>query len=252
MRIVGFIRVIVALTSVVSGASAEITINPMTNLSSTSERAREGGFTTVLDDGAPTSLIVTTGSVSQGPSSSDATHDLSNSGFVITINHARGDSQGSFGRSIGFIYFSSDADVSYSASGTYTATDPDGRQVFQTSRLTDVASSTILYEADQRSEMTANESFTLGLTEGDHTAEFTGSLTGTLLAGREYEWVYDALIQAEPSAASSSATAVGDFQISFTPIPSVPALEGPALLALLVCLAGLGARILIWPLAVDR
>ena len=59
--------------------------------------------------------------------------------------------------------------------------DSTGREVYFRARLFDHSSDTVVFESLQASSSTPNESFVLGLTEGDTSSTSTGSLAGTLL-----------------------------------------------------------------------
>ena len=94
-----------------------------------------------------------------------------------------------------------------------------------------IGRATTLFENIQQSDATPNEFFTLGLTGGDANNTLTGSLTGTLIAGREYQLFFDAFTQSQPTA-GGSATASGFFRLTFVPEPSTLLLATIGLLGL--------------------
>ncbi len=79
-------------------------------------------------------------------------------------------------------------------------------------------------EVRQISISTPDESFTLGLQEGDQMNAVTGSLEGTLIAVHVYGLRYENHIHAYPTESPSSATASGF--VKLTLVKPVPALGG--------------------------
>jgi hypothetical protein len=110
-------------------------------------------------------------------------------------------------------------DVDYVADGVLTAIDADGRQISQNVSLYDATLGRYLFESIQESESTPNETFTLGLEEGDTFNYFEGSLTGTLIGGHRYRFESEARIYGEPPAASTPAALTGYLKLSFFPEP---------------------------------
>jgi hypothetical protein len=142
------------------------------------------------------------------------------------------------------LYFTVNADTTYSLSGMFSATDvgSPGR-VYSEVVLQDTASG-MLFQDFSQSLYTANETFTLGVAgDGDVSNTTNGSLTGALLAGHNYRFYFNEFIQAYPSAdqgASATgcvtlsiggATGAGSCGIS-VPAPAPLALFGLGLLAL--------------------
>ena len=167
-----------------------------------------------------------------GGASAVSNYDFDNSGFDITFSHSRVDTYFSQGWSYGYTYFSVDQNVDYVASGWYTAVDPDGdgRAVYFRSFLEDMTTASRVFDSLQSSESTPNESFTLGLSEGDDNNIDLGSLAGTLIAGREYQFYYTAYIQTVNPPNASSATGSGGISLSFVPEPGAGLLLTTAIL----------------------
>ena len=164
------------------------------------------GSTTVDDLANPASLpFVDSTSASIGGNSSDTGYVLTDSGFDITFDHTRASTAGSLGESFGTVHFQVDQDVTYEALGTYTAIDPDGRQVFMHNYLYDETLGQAVYQSYQLSLATPNEAFILGGAGGDNANIQFGSLTGALIAGHDYTYNYDVFVNAH-NAGTTSAT----------------------------------------------
>lgn len=103
------------------------------------------------------------------------------------------------------------------ASGSYSAIDPSGRMLQLWSGLQDDTANVVMFESVQRSLTTANESFTLGLSEGDDSNISLGSLSGTLTAGHDYRFNYSGTLHANSS--PTAATASGFVSLILTPVP---------------------------------
>lgn len=208
-------------------------------------------FSTTLNEG--TRLVVWAGSISttlnptdlpyvdnatqdSEENSATASYVLLNEGFSVEMDHTRSAAEGSYAESFGYIYFHVDEDISYRAQAFYTVVDPEGRQVYLYSYLKDETLDEDIYYSRQLSESTVNESFALGGSGGDSLNENTGSLSGTLIAGHDYELFYDGFVSALSSPASS-ATASGTFTLQL-PEPKHSLLS---LISLMV-IAGLAAR----------
>jgi hypothetical protein len=168
----------------------------------------------------PTALSYSYTSTSvDGGSSSQSVYDLSDSAFNITFDQSRTTAEFSEGRSWGYIYFTVDQDVYYSAAGAYSAIDPDGLLLSQTAWLSDVGTGFDVFKFSQGSDSTPNESFLLGAAGGDSSNVGLGSLSGTLTAGHDYRFWYDSYVSAWPSSSWTNATSSGYVSLSFTPIP---------------------------------
>lgn len=156
-----------------------------------------------------------------GGSSSITTYDLSDSGFEIRMNHTRADFTGAFAATSARIEFTVDTAVTFEMSGSYAATDADGKNVVLTADLQDTTDSSFVFLSEQRSNFTPNEMFTLGLQEGDDTNSLIGSLAGLLIPGHIYLLRMSAQIAGGflPSP-TSPATAMGTLKFAFVPEPS--------------------------------
>jgi len=66
-----------------------------------------------------------------------------------------------------------------------------------------------MYSSFQDSLNTVNESFVLGSAGGDHLNSNSGNFAGLLVAGHQYEWVYQFLTQSLTLEGDGGATAAG-------------------------------------------
>ena len=109
---------------------------------------------------------------------------------------------------------------------TLATVDPDGRRTYLRASLFDLDLTSMVFESFQESFSTVNESFTLGLSEGDLTNIFTGSLSGTLIAGHEYHFFYNAFVQA-PAVYQPPPPAQRALGTSSSPSPRSPSQARP-------------------------
>ena len=194
-----------------------------------STQASDGSGEIDLDNLTPAALPYSDSSISiDGANSAESFYIFDNTGFDITLDHSRSAGPFKVAESVGGIIFSVDENVNYVASGSYTVVDSVvGRRVLFNASIFDFTDSSELFKSDQLSVTTSNESFTLGESGGDISNVDTGSLTGTLLAGHDYIFSYQAFILS--GATTSSATATGSFNLSFSqviPEPSAALLFG--------------------------
>ena len=136
--------------------------------------------------------------------------------------------------------FEVDEDVDYTISGSYSVVSTDGRFVQLSVWLFDLDVEENLFESEQVSVSTPNESFTLGMLEGDSSNSSLGSLTGTLHAGQAYGLMLEVQIRS-PASSTTPATASGSLSFSIGQQPEVPSL-GPAGIALLCSALALAGR----------
>lgn len=204
---------------------------------STVETWAHDGSVKTSDDKFPTTIPdVDLGTTTSGPASSSSIWNLSDGGFNITFDHSRGSALGSYGFTDAYIYFSVDEDVDYAISGNYSAVDPDGSRLLLWTRLSSGAAFAETHLISrQESRSTVDESFTVGLSEGDFRNERIGSLTGTLVADHDYFLRVTSLLNVFPIAnATGGATASGSVSLTFVPEPSSASLIVLGLVALAV------------------
>ncbi len=127
----------------------------------------------------------------------------------------------------------------YEISGFYNVTDA-GPATAQTpatrlnGRLFDVTAGQTLMNSFQLSRSTANEQFVVGGLGGDDQNAFSGSLTGNLITGHEYEFGFGALTATTfdlSSQTDSGSSAVGNINLTIG-TSAVPEPSSLALLAL--------------------
>ncbi|MDH5566724.1 MAG: PEP-CTERM sorting domain-containing protein [Myxococcales bacterium] len=144
---------------------------------------------------------------------------LTHTGFNITFDHTRTGVLNALASSDGELFFSVDAAIDYAITGTYAASDPDGRQIIQYVVLQEVGGPN-LFSSYQESRATPDRLFSVGNTDGDFFNMVEGSATGTLAPGEIYRLIFANSIQASPTAASGSATASGFLTLVLVPEPS--------------------------------
>ena len=173
-----------------------------------SDETGEAAFST-LPAGEPP--FAGSDTVQDGAATATSTYDLSNNSLTITFDHTRqADPLNSYALSGGRVLFSVDADVDYVLSGSYAATDPEGRETFFQGRLFVQEIECCVFHpvaiSTQESHATVNESFVLGGTGGDFSNETQGALSGTLTANRVYWFSYRAYIRANPEPSNQPAS----------------------------------------------
>jgi len=149
--------------------------------------------------------------------------------FSSVFDQSREGLYGSSSGGIASTNFSSDVDVPYVASGTFLSS--NGYPALG-GYLYDSTTSAYLYNSVQRSSSGA--AFTLGGTDGNYYNYFSGSLTGTLLAGHNYIWAASASNIAFPGT-DDGATTSGNVTLTIgTPqVPVVPEPSGIAIWSLM-------------------
>ena len=177
-----------------------------------------GGTTDGSETYYPTSLP-SSGSVNAGAGESRTTTDytLSNADFEFTFDHARTGAPYAYSESYGSLKFSVDANSGYVLEGVYTATDETGWRTAMEIHLYDWTAGDYLFQNFQGSTFTPNESFTLGLEDGDLSPELLGSLTGNLIAGHQYQLYFLIDISNYTNQLTTPATASGTLSLSFVP-----------------------------------
>ena len=191
--------------------------------------------------------------VSENVGNSSSTTDINYSGndsyttfaydFTHSIDNTTGDTstQDYAAISVGndSLYFTATGASSYTIDGYYTMTGPAGTYTYLNVYLYDLTTSTFLFRDLAQSWNTANESFTVG---GDEEADASrislGSLTGNLIDGHDYRFLFSFSISAyagSPISTLVAATADGSLSLSIGAVPVPPAvwLFGSGLLGLL-------------------
>lgn len=180
--------------------------------------------------------LSTTVETNDGAATNSTTYNFNNSGFRISVDHARPATANSQVDSSwsGPIVFTLDQDEDYSISGTYGQSGL-GRLIFYM-ELTDVTGVPVnVFRNQQRSITLDSNTFTLGELEGQESAGgnfLEGSLTGTLLAGRTYQLAYQFVLQRWAANSAASADGFFELQIGDAPVLGVPE-PSTAMLALL-------------------
>ena len=224
---------LVGLFSTIGAANAyTITLNPLgqTNLQTF---AKDPGSGFAVGNKNPGTLpFVDTSTSVNGGATSESSYGLHNSVFNISFDHTRSDIVGSRASSTGNIYFKSDTDITFSASGAYSVLDSVGRKVSLNVYLYDFTAGSYLFRSNQVSQSTANESFVLGGIGGDSINTSFGSLVGQILAGNVYAFHYEALIENVPAGSVAGATALGSIQLLLIPEPGTAVLMSFGLVGL--------------------
>jgi hypothetical protein len=110
--------------------------------------------------------------------------------------------------------FTTDANISYTAGGSYSNSDG---YTHLYGYLFDFTASSFVFLSEQVSP-SGPASFTLGGAAGSYYNSFSGSLTGTLLAGHAYQWYGQASSQAYV-AADGGATPSGGVSLTLGAVP---------------------------------
>lgn len=187
--------------------------------------------------GIPSSQLL---SASAGSYYSKNQIDYSVSGGQTTLSNVldqmRGGAIGGYAQGYeAFMWFTVDADTTYTLSGAYNVRDSStAGVVFLYSYLYDYTTNVYLAESYQHSDSTVNESFTLGGLGGDYYNYSSGSLSGSLLAGHLYSWHWNAAMQAYPDS-DGGASATGSVVLKIGDLPE------PGSLALVLLAGGIGA-----------
>lgn len=128
-------------------------------------------------------------------------------------------------RTYGVMSFTVDADTTYKITGNIAVDDiaADGSSVVHFGTYLVDTTSGYLEDTYHQSRNTTDESFVLGVAGGDwyYYMRPGSSLTGSLVAGHQYLWRYEAFNQAYPDA-DSGATATGAFNLTIGEAAAVP------------------------------
>jgi hypothetical protein len=230
MRRLSMIAVLAVVVLVAAPAAFAVTI--------TLNGAGTSYIRTVADAGTLTASVLTVNPASlptagapppavDGANVASTTYNLSNASFNLTFSHDRGAAYASFAQSYGHIFFSPATDVNYVLSGAYSSNATDtGTSTFMTAEIYDYSTSDSVFINGQYSVTTSGESFVLGQTGGDSSNQLAGSLTGSLIAGHQYDLYFMDYINSTPNAATTAAQATGYLNLTFVPEPTTAALLG--------------------------
>jgi hypothetical protein len=111
-------------------------------------------------------------------------------------------------------YFTTDANVPYTAAGTFSNSDGATKLL---AKLRDTTTNSVVFESVQQS-IGGPAVFNLGGLAGNDFNVFSGSLTGTLLANHSYEWLSYAYTYAFPGP-DNGATAGGNVSLTIGAVP---------------------------------
>ncbi|MEW4486661.1 PEP-CTERM sorting domain-containing protein [Thalassoglobus sp. JC818] len=175
---------------VMTATIAQADLVNVNNASNVLANIYEGSTATYLDDSGPldastsTTLNVSNGNGIQSTVNYNVLTSQTQYIFDFTTDHARtGMVNDGAGTLVG-LYFTPTVNVSYTASGFYTALLGSGYSSLSFS-LTDTTDLSVLFQSTLGSNGLASPYYTLGGMEGE-LPSFEGSLTGNLIAGREY------------------------------------------------------------------
>ena len=136
------------------------------------------------------------------------------------MQHERGGAPNEFARSSGVVNFVVQPDAAggilgYDLSGVYQVTDVGAiwGEAHLSSSLYDVTTASSLALAGQNDSFAPNQSLTLGGTNGIYNN--SGALSGMLVAGHTYQWIYSVFTEAYPTP-GFGASAVGNVTLAFT------------------------------------
>jgi hypothetical protein len=137
-----------------------------------------------------------------------------------------------FGYSVGDLSanFTTDVDVFYTAGGSLSNS---GGFTRLTAHLYDITTDSFAFQSDQASYF-GPAVFTLGGAAGNYSDSFQGSLTGTLLAGHNYQWYGYALNDTLSNDAGSVASGNVSLTIGAAAVPEVSSVIVWSLLALTI------------------
>lgn len=223
--------ILFAMLLLAPGADAlTVTLDPGGWSTNLTDRAAEGLSAPTESTISPASFpeSASTPGATQGDSSAVIDYSLSNAGFDIILDQTVAQPVGSGSQGTAYLYFSVDQDTTYEIVGSYNVSDTEGRAVYFRTFLEDITgAATILFESVQYSNHTPDESFTVGLLEGDTSNLLSGSPTGTLIPGRIYRFYADAALESYPDVPrTTTASGTGNLTLLFVPEPSPALLVG--------------------------
>ena len=141
--------------------------------------------------------------------------------FGFTMDHKAAAGYLSYAETYNFgLFFTPNEGLYYTLSGNYAATGDATTYLY--AYLYDVADDSFLFFNEQQSFETNNQAFILGETDGDDYNFLSGSLTGSLEEGRDYEFALWAYIYQETDPGTEPASARGAIDLVISDIPPVP------------------------------
>jgi len=146
------------------------------------------------------------------------------------------------------LIFTADVAATYDISGYYSVTNPVDTRILLDVSLKDITTvSTSLFTNISESFSTSNESFTVGASgEGDKFGFLTGSSTGNLIAGHQYELSFGYLLQSRDDSSAETfvkADAEGNLTLAINDPSFIVSAPEPTSLSLIALgLAGLGFK----------
>jgi len=216
----------IQITSVASLANAFTVTLSGTTESQIGSRTRGDGYFLEEDTLFPTTLPVSAQLVATTGITSAATDvTLTNELFEVSFDLSRSGAAPIYGittaTTASYLYFSVDQDVTYSASGLYSAShEGTGRMAFQSVLRDLTIEQEALFDSLQASVDASTGEFVLGGSSGNSENTMIGSLTGTLLAGHEYEYRIIAVTQSWGATPfEDGGTASGNASLTLTAIP---------------------------------
>jgi hypothetical protein len=205
-----------------AAGSASIVIDPVERSYVESFATDAVGLTSRIQQDVTSLPTSGTPMASDGGATSTTHYTLTDTGFSWTMNQVGIATLDSTVQTNVSIVFTPDADVHYEISGSYGLVSGGAPQISFTFVLQHIedpveAVPIVDYGGGHFSYGTAGETFTLGVPGGDSFDE-EGSLTGTLIGGRQYFLtLQSSLRSALPVPAAGSAS--GYANITFVPVP---------------------------------
>jgi len=195
-------------------------------------------LTTTSGNSSSNTNINYSGDANSATFSVDMAHSIDNTGGLSTPGCC------DIADTFNSLSFTADVNTTYSISGFYDMLGSVGTLTSLEVTLEDQSTRDILFYGLSQSLNTTNESFVLGgLADGDTNNFLSGSLTGNLIAGRDYMFRFDSYIRSSGTAgietevaasARGNVTLVIATPLSAVPIPAAVWLFGSGLFGLVV------------------
>lgn len=178
--------------------------------------------------------IIYSGDVGSATFSVDMSHSIDNTDGLSTFGLL------DYAQTVNnFFEFTANIDAIYSVSGFYNMLGPAGTTTFLDVLLEDKTTGTSLFQDLTESNSTENESFVLGnIGDGDSSNTNSGFLTGNLIAGHEYKFLFKSLIRSldgngQESLVAATGTGNVTLNIATVPVPATVWLFGSGLIGLI-------------------